>query len=496
MFTSAEVTRMNSSVGRSYRSLEPDLKDGKPETDDEYAKRVGINPYSPSAGVAICLNYIIGTGCVGLPFALTQCGLGLTLLLLLLGAGFAFISNNFTLEAMARAQGVEDTRDVPRNRITYEKHSFAAIASRFGGSSARTAVQLSVLTYCLGSLWSYASVFSSSVSSLFFSYVFGIPCNVYEAGATRSCLASYDVCMVVFGVIVISLSLKNIADQIGVQQFLTLYRVFAFGLMFVTMGLKMYVEGGEVLSARLSHIWGFQWGKFGRGFGPLFLALTFQYNLPDALQALRNKDQAQVLTSISSGISLVLYLLLAVMGALAFDDVNPLITLNWHEFTGCGEGGWRPCSAALQEKQPWLGVIVQTLVMIFPIFAVVSSFPMVAITMADNLISAVPLSITSRYSPGTISSWVRFASAFPPLVLATFFKHLDTILTVAGLFGFVLSYVVPGALQAISVTYCRNRWGEKGVLTPYSWCTNDAVITTYVVLSLLLTLTGFYTTFS
>lgn len=380
---------------------------------------------------------------------------------------------------------------MPRNHITFEKQSFSAIAYRFGGHAAQTGVQLSVLTYCLGSLWSYASVFSSSGSSLFFSYVWHEPCDVYGTEVSRHCAESYDVFMVLFGVIVISLSLKNIADQVGVQQFLTLYRIFAFGLMFVTMGAKMYAEGSAVVLARLTPLMGFNWGKFGKGFGPLFLALTFQYNLPDAIQALGAKKEAQRVTTVASVVSVVLYLMLAIMGAAAFDNVNPLISLNWHEFSGCGEGGWQPCVG----HKSFMGFAIQTSVMIFPIFAVVSAFPMVTITMADNLLSAVPEACFRRYTVGTISSWVRLCCAVPPLIFAVLFKRLDTILTVAGLFGFILSYVVPGGLQALSVRYCRNRWGETGVLTPYTYCTDDTIITTYVVASLALTVIGFYTTF-
>ncbi|KAL4146885.1 hypothetical protein PRNP1_010641 [Phytophthora ramorum] len=236
-----------------------------------------VKPYGPAVTLAMALNYVIGTGCFGLPYAFMEAGIGLSLTLMIVGVIGSLITMNYTLESLARAEGFE----------------FATIADMFVGRVGKAAVQLVMGLYCIGSLWSYASVFSSSTASLFFSYVLGDSCDVYGDSPSSGCLEGYYVFMAIFSAIVLSMVLMDISDQALVQKFLSVYRIVAFVLMLVTMLVKVASDGHDIVASRYDAIGLVNWGNFGKGFGPTLLALNCQYNMPDALQPLNPKSKAR-----------------------------------------------------------------------------------------------------------------------------------------------------------------------------------------------------------
>ena len=58
-----------------------------------------VKPYGPAVTLAMALNYIIGTGCFGLPYAFMEAGIGLSLTLMIVGVIGSLITMNYTLES-------------------------------------------------------------------------------------------------------------------------------------------------------------------------------------------------------------------------------------------------------------------------------------------------------------------------------------------------------------------------------------------------------------
>lgn len=425
----------------------------------------GVKPYGPSITLAMALNYVIGTGCFGLPFAFKEAGVVLTAALLVTGVLGALVTMNYTLESLARAEGVcAATRGgAPLHRLTYRKFDFATIGDMFAGKLGKLTVQAVMALYCVGALWSYASVFASSVASLFFSYALGDDCDAYALQPSAGCLDAYYVGMAVFSAIVISMVLLDISDQASIQKFLSVYRIVALLLMLVTMLVKITVDGGDALAARYTRIGAFNWSNFGKGFGPTLLALNCQYNMPDALQPLNPKSYARKVAFGALVIAGSFYLLVGLIGALAFDSINPLASLMWSSYTGCGNG-WDECAST----NPF-GVVVQLVVLIFPVVNVTSAYPMVGVTVGDNLLMSVPKSVSERLGASATRNVCRLLAAVPPLVLAVVFKKLDFIFSVAGLFGFLLGLSIPCWFQVIGSRYCKRVWGFSGAaITPFT----------------------------
>eukprot|EP00124_Ichthyophonus_hoferi_P001177 Ihof_evm3s56 gene=Ihof_evmTU3s56 len=313
--------------------------DGEQEEDDS----CGITTYNSPTTLAMAINCIIGTGCFGLPFAFKSAGLGLASILLLFGTTYGLITLNYTLELMARTDGVISAKEgleTPTHRITYKKYGFTKIAEVFGGAWGRNSTQFTMVLYSLGCLWSFGSIFASSLSAMVFSYAFNEPCNIY-GDHSSSCEISYFICMAIFSAIVLTLSLMELGDQAFVQSMLTVYRVVAFAVMFITLFIKLISDGDQVKTR--SEAFGFaNWNMFALAFGSTMVAVNFQYNLPDVLQPLRKKRRAKPIVFTAIIFSFTVYLALGIFGAVAFDNVNPLVTLMWSDYTGCGSG-WMEC---------------------------------------------------------------------------------------------------------------------------------------------------------
>eukprot|EP01134_Creolimax_fragrantissima_P001889 CFRG1889T1 len=468
---------------------------GFTDVHEEQATELGVTPFSNTTAVAVCLNYIIGTGCFGLPFAFTSTGLGLTSILLLAGGGFAFISLNYTLEVIARGEGVsaalENRSNVPVHEMTYRKFGFTGLSSLFSGPALQNTTQFVMTAYAMGTLWLYASIFSSSVSAIFFTYVLHDECDVYASIHSNRCEASYFVCMAIFACIVITLGLQDLGDQALVQKMLSAYRVVAFFVMVITLIIKLSFDSKEEVADRVEEIGLFDFNRFAMGFGPCMLAITCQYNIPDAIQPLTDKHQARRVTFIALFTSVVLYYVLGVLGALAFEHVNPLVTLNWNDYTACG-GGWDKCPLN------HTAIVVQLIVMLFPVVNVTSAYPMVSITLGDNMMGLLPHELSEKFGSSNIKTISRLLCLVPPLVLATFFKKIEIIFTLSGMFGFVLSLILPCSLQLVSIDYCVEKFGTlQSSVTPYTvqFISGKAMTTFMFVISILLTLTAVGTFF-
>ncbi|KAF0720262.1 Aste57867_449 [Aphanomyces stellatus] len=464
------------------------------------ANNMGVRPYGVLITLAMILNTLIGTGCFGLPYAFASAGIGLTSTLLLLGTLGSLVTVNYTLEAMARAEGIlaaksssptnsSQTTSIPTHCLTYRRINFSSIGKIFAGSVGYNVVQVSLLLYSFGSLWSYASIFASSTASMFFTYALHDSCDVYSTAASAACVHSYYVSMVLFSALVVAFVLMDMGEQASIQKFLTIYRILALFLMVLTMAIKLSSDGWNVVQARLETrgAWGFNAHHFALAFGATILALNCHHNMPDLMQPLSSKGLAREVAFAGMAISCVFYFLVGVLGALAFDTVNPLASLMWSDFSGCGNG-WTACPTG---APTWLGSLVHIVVIMFPVVNVVSTYPIAGVTVGANILTSLPKSITAPLGPAASVRVARMLATIPPLVMAALFKKLDAIFTIAGLFGFAIGLVVPCWFQVIGIKYCRRHFGptDDAAATPYSLPCLSSIETASVMLVLMLATT-------
>ncbi|KAG3095532.1 hypothetical protein PI124_g10742 [Phytophthora idaei] len=166
---------------------------------------------------------------------------------------------------------------------------------------------------------------------------------------------------------------------------------FTYVLIVVVMTVKVASDGSEAVASRYAAIGTVNWGNFGKAFGPTLLALNCQYNILDALQPLDSKSKARFVAFAVLLIAGTCYLLVGLLGTLSFDKINPLATLMWSSYTGCGNG-WEEC----EHLNP-VGIIVQLIILLFPVINVESAYPMVGVTAGDNMFMSFPSHRTDRF---------------------------------------------------------------------------------------------------
>lgn len=498
--------------------------------DQQQAAKYGVsNPYHSLAAFSVFINFVIGTGVFGLPDAFVKAGPVLSIACLL---GFAAVSIQcmmYTLESMARVEGIlkwternkrrlqagerspllggsleqrvgvshtsnygsSSSRhehelsplsstpsmqlrmtNKPVHTLTYRKIDFATISQLVGGYPLTAFTQICLILYCLGVLWAYAAVFASSVNTLFFQYVLNEQCNIYLANQTVGCYTGYYVCVAIFSAVVIVLSLMDISDQARIQQVMTGYRFTAFTTMIITVLIASFypnqfdpAHSSNTPPHFVTNISPINWNGFGMIFSVAGVALNVHYNIPDIVQPMQTKAKKNILRvcMIGMGTTILFYILIGWICAAEFGSMTfPLVTLNWSGYTGI-DGGW----GVGQSTAAW-SAIIKLFIMLFPVLNMISVFPLVAISLADNLITSVPQSIKSSFTPSQIRTLCRLLSVLPPLLFSVLAGKLDLIFNITGLIAFFLELVIPCIFQLLSIRYCVRQWGSGSEKTPYS----------------------------
>lgn len=182
---------------------------------------------------------------------------------------------------------------------------------------------------------------------------------------------------------------------------------------------------------------------------------------------------------IAIGLAISIY-----MGGSVMEQCN----LNWDGYMGANAGiasGNATAAAAAAAStarsllsamnknnvgQPWGAQAVVYTVLLFPGIDVLSAYPLCAITLGSNLMSAFYGRDVAHYEKHRRYRLpFRVLASLPPVIGACFVKSLGTILDCAGLIGFGIIFFFPLLLQHYSRKVCIERWGESlGARTPYT----------------------------
>jgi len=432
--------------------------------------------YGTFAAFAISVNYIIGTGVFGLPYAFYSSGLLLGLVCLSVSGFFSIICINWVLEVLARTEGItkleasstDRTKSRPEHEITWRKFDFTQVFELYAGTPGKAIVWVAIACMCYGVLWAYGSVFSSSVASLFYQFAFNEECNVYAAGASATCRHTYIYALLVYACIVIPLALMDMGEQAVVQMSMTIYRFTAFFVMIVTLVVGLSFPRPDFHITGIDHFeaaTAVNWGGFATVFLSGAVALNFHYNVPDIVNPVRNKAILNRIVSGAQMCAFSFYIILSLLAASYFGNATqPLVTLNWRTFTA-QDGGW---GGSLEHRPP-IAVVVQLIVMLFPVFDMMSVFPLIAITLGNNIYSVMPDNVKSMLSEKKGKILSRLLAAIPPLFLAGVFGEIDKIFEIAGIFSFWPVLIWPPVLYLLSRKYCIERWGSGAESTPYTF---------------------------
>jgi len=354
----------------------------------------------------------------------------------------------------------------PIHQITWRKFDFTNIFELYGGWKGKVIVWVAIACMCYGVLWAYASVFSSSVASLYFQFIEDKQCIVFAADASAECKRAYHICLVIYACIVIPLACLDMGEQAVVQMCMTIYRFTAFAVMIITLiaGLSYPRPDFHLGVSGYIPVEAVDWGGFAIVFLSGAVALNFHYNVPDIIHPMQDKS---VLTRIVSGAQVVafgFYIVLSVLSAWYFGNATQqLVTFNWSTFTA-RDGGW----GGDVSDRPAIAIVVQLIVMLFPVFDMISVFPLVAVTLGNNIHNVLPANFKSAVQPRLVGIVSRLLAAIPPIIAAAIFGEISKIFSIAGIFCFWPVLIWPPVLFLLSRKFCIERWGEAFTSTPYS----------------------------
>ncbi|KAH3745833.1 Transmembrane protein [Pelomyxa schiedti] len=427
--------------------------------------------YNGIVAYALLLNCMMGVGMFGLPHAFWHAGAPLAILMGI----FLFIVNVLTcmwvLEVMARTHGVMQTKAhntlIPKNTIGYEKYDLGKMSHIFGGMTGRLACQVVVITYCFGCMWACAAVFGSSVSQLIFELLGGDTCDVYFK-PSRSCTAAYLISILIYGVVVTVLTLLDYGYQLVLQLFLSVYRFLGFLLMIGTIIYALAVSGPLNLESTSgssdsgpSDIWTAHWDGFYLVFTGMAYVFVVQYNMPEILTPVKSKKKLKGIMIFNLLTVAIVTVGVGILCAWFFNGtIEPLCILNWRFFTGLGPSGWS------EGERTWFAWFTYIVILLFPVVDLISIFPLVAVTLSDNLTHSLPSSLVEIY-PVKTKVISRIVAVIPPLIGAMVEANLSYIFMFSGLPAFVIQCVIPAALQLLSFKYFESVYAGKDK-TPYT----------------------------
>ncbi|XP_033630395.1 transmembrane protein 104-like [Asterias rubens] len=375
--------------------------------------------YSPLVGLIYVFNLIVGTGALTMPLAFARAGWAMGGALITILAFASFLTATFVVEAMASANAVirfkrkekkreledsssdsneEMNRDYPHEVESEEKQSLlhppplhprdkdkthpdyfditervemATMASLFFNKVGVNLFYICMAIYLYGDMAIYAVTVPASLRNITCSYVkenASLPLSDEDPcwnGNSLSRINAYRIYLTVFSVVLGSYVFFNVQKTKYLQLLTTFLRWLAFSMMIV---LALIVLGGGKGQGRPVAIGAFE--SIPNFFGVCVYSFMCHHSLPSLITPIKKKTKLSVLLCGDYTIILCFYLLISLTAIFTFKTANihEIYTLN---FFG---------STHVTQVIP-----VQYFIALFPVFTLSTNFPIIAITLRNNV---------------------------------------------------------------------------------------------------------------
>ena len=430
------------------------------------------------------LNFILGTGFLGIPFTLFNAGIIPSLLTLTLLSVTGCITALWMLEILGRTRVLNKLRGGTARETLINENSERCILDSndniytishkrkfemtelceimFGITGKIIFILIMIIYSCL-TLWSFAAVVGTSWAT-------NIPLNnsvVMECNETYftkkyfpseiRCFNLYRICVSVFGAFVVFLSLLELNEQKYIQalfsilRFIALSSIITFSIFLIIHNsiepknaLPPSLRNSNSTATTLLSRFDFKWWLVT--IPVLVYAQNLHQGIPSLTHPISNKKQLKPMIIATFITTWCFYTILGLVVSLAFRNlINENATLNWNYFTET------PNNIAVR--------IISYFIILFPSFDIISAYPLVVTTLANNAY----LVLMGRDTSQTYVSWkdrivklsFRFFFAFIPLIGGLFVSNLVTVLNFAGLFAFAMLFFVPITCQFQSKRLCK-----------------------------------------
>jgi amino acid permease len=275
--------------------------------------------------VAFTINYIVGTGFLTIPWAFSQAGCFLSVLVLSLVTYLSIAAALFVLETMARADSVCKSKEhgmemLPlkdhlngkrfhSNNVGNKRFEVTELCGIFLGPIGRQIYTAALGMYLYCTLLAYATVFSRAFSTHF---------NIGEQ--------SHTLYLCLYGFLVIPMSCAELSEQIILQVTLAIGRLFLFLVMVFSVSFAFFIDdnpfGGfeEVSHGAFSDV---SLNRLHIMLPILVFANIFHHSIPALSAPVADKSQLSSIFTTTIMICYLSYLTLGVLVSLYFGAVTP-----------------------------------------------------------------------------------------------------------------------------------------------------------------------------
>ncbi|KAL7295534.1 transmembrane protein 104 homolog isoform X2 [Trichogramma pretiosum] len=446
--------------------------------------------YSVWVGLIYVFNLIVGTGALALPAVFSRAGWLLGSGVVLILAFISFMTVTFVVETMASANAIltwrksqqrkramqalgdagqsnsdsEDTPLVDRGSLTSryyaidERIELGEMASIFFNKFGVTLFYVCLAVYLYGDLSIYGTVIAKSVADVSCTYVpENFTCNT-TIPDTELCwpnyninrLDAYRIFLTGFILMLGPFAFFNVQKTKYLQMFTSLMRWMSFSIMIIYAIRKIVVDGpeGTPKESNLKGLPGL--------FGVCVYSFMCHHSLPALIAPISNKSKLYKSLSLDFILISCFYLLLAITGVFAFRELDDLYTLDFVP---------RNCSTS----QNILLTLMEYFLALFPVFTLSTSFPVIAITLRNNLQSLfLREDQTQEYCLCLRKLVFPVLAVIPPYLIAMSTTNLSVLVSITGSYaGAGIQYLIPTFL----VLNARRQTSQiigQGVMNEYS----------------------------
>lgn len=445
-------------------------------------------PYSPTVGLIYVFNLIVGTGALTMPGAFLAAGWLLGLFFVVVLAFMSYMTTTFVIETMASANAIirldcqrsvqdaahndadsasgsgderqsllhkdESSSEDPASDLfeISTKVEMGQMVSLFFNKVGVTLFYIALVFYLYGDMAIYAAAVPKSLRDVTCTYVgSGMGCNetitddspcwASVPSITRS--DTYRIFLACFLLLLGPFVFFNIQQLKYLQLFTALIRWLSFFTMIVLACIQLAKGRGQgkpdlVLFSGIPML-----------FGVCVYSFMCHHSLPSIATPISNKSRIHSLFAADYSLILVFYLVLSLTGVFTFANIKDLYTLNFQP---------NPCFPSVDpvNSVDFIGYFLA----LFPVFALSSNFPIIGITLRENL-------KTLFLQGGRTYPWFVDRILFPvmallpPVTIAMVTNSVEILVSITGSYaGVVIQYIVPACLVYMAQRSIRQRVGD------------------------------------
>ena len=301
------------------------------------------------------------------------------------------------------------------------------LVGEFIGENTKNSYQISLMILTGVGLLAYTQVFAQGFRS-----------QIWSNGSN-----SFPI--LVFACIVVPLSCMQLSEQVTIQVFMAFMRFLSLGCLL--LGTIYAINVAPTTTTEAVPL--VESDGIGLMLTTSIFAQLFQHSVPGLVRPLNDsdKEKAPRIFGAALATTTVLYILIGVTSVAYFrQNINQSVNLNFANFYWGNDP--KTCVVA---------VAVSKLIVLFPVLDTISVFPLIAITLGNNLNAFFPFvykylrsqfkeTDKSTVKQYTLIGW-RLVAAIPPVIMANYITNFSITLQLAGLCGIYVAFIIPALLQ-------------------------------------------------